>query len=39
MYQGIKNIYYEAETPLNIKKTNNKRYIVSNRSWYFSLEQ
>lgn len=35
MYQGIKNIYYEAEAPLNIKKTNNKRYIVSNRSWYF----
>ena len=34
MHQGVKNIYYEAEAPSNIKK-NDKRYIVSNRSWYF----
>lgn len=34
MFQGVKNIYYEAEAPLNIKK-NDTRYIVSNRSWYF----
>ena len=34
MYQGVKNIYYEAEAPSKIEK-NDKRYIVSNRSWYF----
>ena len=34
MVQGIKNIYYEAEAPTNVKK-DDKRYIVSNRSWYF----
>lgn len=34
MVQGIKNIYYEAEAPTNVKK-DEKRYIVSNRSWYF----
>ena len=34
MHEGVKNIYYESKPPKkNSKKS--KRYIVSNRSWYF----
>ena len=34
MHQGIKNIYYTAKPPKKNFKFS-KRYIVSNRSWYF----
>ena len=34
MYEGIKNIFYEASAKKNKVKVN-KKYLVSNRSWYF----
>jgi hypothetical protein len=34
MYEGIKNIFYEARAKKNKVKVN-KKYLVTNRSWYF----
>tara|TARA_B100000795_G_scaffold268403_1_gene255283 strand:- start:151 stop:927 length:777 start_codon:yes stop_codon:yes gene_type:complete len=34
MYEGIKNIFYEASAKIDKVKVN-KKYLVSNRSWYF----